>query len=59
MLVDGLGLPPAPGTTIASGRAVDLTRRYVGAFFDLQLKGIEQPLLDGPNAADPEVLFHP
>ncbi|WP_328952581.1 alpha/beta hydrolase [Kitasatospora purpeofusca] len=59
VLIDGLGLPPAPGTTIASGRAVDLTRRYVGAFFDLHLKGVEQPLLDGPNAADPEVVFHP
>ncbi|MEV0192267.1 prolyl oligopeptidase family serine peptidase [Kitasatospora purpeofusca] len=59
VLTDGLGLPPAPGTTIASGRAVDLTRRYVAAFFDLQLKGIGQPLLDGPNAADPEVTFHP
>ncbi|MFJ4095131.1 alpha/beta hydrolase family protein [Kitasatospora sp. NPDC089913] len=59
VLIDGLGLPPQPGTTIASGRAVDLTRRYVAAFFDLQLKGVRQPLLDGPNAADPEVGFHP
>ncbi|MFF7989113.1 alpha/beta hydrolase family protein [Kitasatospora xanthocidica] len=58
VLIQGVGLPPAPGTTIASGRAVELTRRYVGAFFDLQLKGVEQPLFDGPTAADPEVRFH-
>ncbi|MFB7671186.1 alpha/beta hydrolase family protein [Kitasatospora purpeofusca] len=59
VLTDGLGVPRPPGSTIASARAADLTRRYVGAFFDLQLKGIRQPLLDGPNAADPEVAFHP
>ncbi|WP_406097189.1 alpha/beta hydrolase family protein [Kitasatospora purpeofusca] len=59
VLTDGLGVPRPPGSTIASARAADLTRRYVGAFFDLQLKGVAQPLLDGPNAADPEVLFHP
>ncbi|MFD8750856.1 alpha/beta hydrolase family protein [Kitasatospora sp. NPDC059577] len=58
VLLEGLGLPQGPGATIAPGRAVELTRRYVGAFFDLQLKGIEQPLLDGPTAADPEVRFH-
>ncbi|GAB7185608.1 alpha/beta hydrolase [Kitasatospora sp. Ki12] len=58
VLIDGLGLPRGPGVTIASGRAVELTRRYVGAFFDLQLKGVEQPLFDGPTAADPEVRFH-
>ncbi|MFD8693583.1 alpha/beta hydrolase family protein [Kitasatospora purpeofusca] len=59
VLTDGLGVPRPPGSTIASARAADLTRRYVGAFFDLQLKGVRQPLLDGPNAADPEVAFHP
>ncbi|MEV7770616.1 alpha/beta hydrolase [Kitasatospora sp. NPDC086791] len=57
VLLEGLGLPQGPGATIAPHRAVELTRRYVGAFFDLQLKDIEQPLFDGPTAADPEVRF--
>jgi hypothetical protein len=30
----------------------------VNAFFDLHLRGIPQPLLDGPTAAHPEVVFH-
>jgi hypothetical protein len=53
---DRLGLPrmtPLPGD-----RSVELTRRYAGAFFDLHLKGIPQPLLDGPAADAPEVRFH-
>ncbi|MFD0265139.1 alpha/beta hydrolase family protein [Streptomyces sp. NPDC127106] len=53
---DGLGLPrmsPLPGD-----RSLELTRRYVGAFFDLHLKGIPQPLLEGPAADAPEVRFH-
>lgn len=57
LFYDGLGIPKGPDTTIAGQRAVALTRQYVGAFLDLQLKGIPQPLLDGPNAADPEVRF--
>ncbi|MFE5582762.1 alpha/beta hydrolase family protein [Kitasatospora sp. NPDC056531] len=55
---EALGIPQDPGTTVSGRRAIDLTRQYVGAFFDLQLKGIEQPLLDGPTAANPEVRFH-
>ncbi|MFD7451250.1 alpha/beta hydrolase family protein [Kitasatospora sp. NPDC059827] len=58
LFLKALGAPQPPGTTITGQRAVELTRRYVGAFFDLQLKGIDQPLLDGPTAADPEVRFH-
>ncbi|MFF2546409.1 alpha/beta hydrolase family protein [Kitasatospora sp. NPDC058063] len=54
---EGLGLPKGPYTTLGSGRALALTRQYVGAFFDLQLKGVPQPLLDGPSAANPEVRF--
>ena len=51
---------PTPGMQIPALRAMQLTRTYVAAFFDLQLKGIPQPLLDGPSAADPEVVFqHP
>ncbi|MET9885423.1 alpha/beta hydrolase [Streptomyces sp. NPDC006430] len=53
---DQLGLPalsPLPGD-----RSVELTRRYVGAFFDQHLKGLPQPLLDGPSRETPEVRFH-
>ncbi|MEV0407746.1 alpha/beta hydrolase [Actinoallomurus sp. NPDC050550] len=46
-----------PGTGISAQRAEEVTRTYVGAFFDLNLKGIPQPLLDGPSPADPEVTF--
>ncbi|MEV8530495.1 alpha/beta hydrolase [Streptomyces sp. NPDC051211] len=56
-LGDQLGLPelesPLPGT-----RSVQLTRTYVGAFFDRHLKGIPQPLLNGPSAEAPEAVFH-
>jgi hypothetical protein len=30
----------------------------VTAFFDLHLRGIPRPLLDGPTPAHPEVQFH-
>ncbi|MFJ9845245.1 alpha/beta hydrolase family protein [Kitasatospora sp. NPDC101155] len=60
VLADELGLPLPPGTTTSPERGMQLTREYVGAFFDQTLKGIHQPLLDGPSAANPEVLFqHP
>ncbi|MFI7149947.1 alpha/beta hydrolase family protein [Nonomuraea sp. NPDC050022] len=39
-------------------RSLELTRAYVGAFFDLHLKGKKQPLLSGPSSANPEVAFH-
>ncbi|MET9958417.1 alpha/beta hydrolase [Streptomyces sp. NPDC006326] len=53
---DQLGLPaPSP---LPGARSVDLTRRYVTAFFDQHLRGIPQPLLDGPAAGTPEVRFH-
>jgi len=57
VLLDGLGLPDG-GRTIPSARALQLTRTYVTAFFDLQLKGVPQPLLDGPTPQNPEVSFH-
>nr|WP_042409924.1 acetylhydrolase [Streptacidiphilus carbonis] len=51
---------PIPGATISGERSAQITRAYVAAFFDLQLKGLPQPLLDGPSQADPEVTFqHP
>ncbi|MGC0313783.1 alpha/beta hydrolase family protein [Kitasatospora acidiphila] len=53
----GLPEPPEP---LAPTRGLQLTRDYLGAFFDLQLKGTPQPLLDGPSPANPEVTFqHP
>ncbi|MFJ9840366.1 alpha/beta hydrolase family protein [Kitasatospora sp. NPDC101155] len=58
MFFDALGMPQGPGTTMSGRRGVELTRQYVGAFFDLQLKGVNQPLFDGPTAANPEVRFH-
>ncbi|MFE9574367.1 alpha/beta hydrolase family protein [Streptomyces sp. NPDC006692] len=57
LLLEGLGYPNP--TTITPERGIELTREYVAAFFDLQLKGIPQPILDGPTAANPEVSFHP
>ncbi|MDF2269283.1 alpha/beta hydrolase [Streptomyces coacervatus] len=59
VLASQVGIP-LPGETIAAERAAAITRAYVGAFFDLQLKGIPQPLLDAPSRAYPEVTFqHP
>ncbi|URM91291.1 dienelactone hydrolase family protein [Streptomyces sp. MRC013] len=60
LLFDQLGIPydsPTP-STIRPERAVELVRAYTAAFFDLHLRGIPQPLLDGPAAADPEVHFN-
>ncbi|MBB2746431.1 UNVERIFIED_ORG: hypothetical protein FHR35_006299 [Microbispora rosea subsp. rosea] len=45
------------GSELAGSRSVDITRRYVRAFFDLHLGGRPQPLLDGPSARYPEVGF--
>ncbi|MFJ8472795.1 alpha/beta hydrolase family protein [Kitasatospora sp. NPDC094011] len=60
VLAGELGIPNPPGTTVSAERGMQLTREYVGAFFDQTLRGVHQPLLDGPSAADPEVLFqHP
>ncbi|MEY9946710.1 alpha/beta hydrolase family protein [Kitasatospora sp. GAS1066B] len=50
----GIPEPPEP---LSPSRGLELTREYLGAFFDLQLKGIPQPLLDGPSPANPEVTF--
>ncbi|MBV6698181.1 alpha/beta hydrolase [Kitasatospora aureofaciens] len=59
LFFEKLGLPQPPGTTITAERGVQLTREYVAAFFDLQLKGIDQPILDGPTPDNPEIGFHP
>ncbi|MET9323315.1 alpha/beta hydrolase [Streptomyces sp. NPDC003038] len=49
------GLPQSP---LPADRAVAITRTYVAAFFDLHLRGMAQPVLDGPTPAQPEVRFH-
>ncbi|MFG2874811.1 alpha/beta hydrolase family protein [Streptomyces sp. NPDC048337] len=56
-IADQLGLrdPEAP---LPGDRSVELTRRYVAAFFDQHLKGKPQPVLDGPSPDAPEVRFH-
>ncbi|WP_328967329.1 alpha/beta hydrolase family protein [Streptomyces sp. NBC_00239] len=56
-LADQLGLPD-PDAPLPGARSVELTRRYVTAFFDQHLKGRPQPILDGPVADAPEVGFH-
>ncbi|MCX4744031.1 alpha/beta hydrolase [Kitasatospora sp. NBC_01287] len=56
VLADEAGITGVDGS-IPSVRAEQLTRAYVAAFFDEQLKGIPRPLLDGPSPADPEVVF--
>jgi dienelactone hydrolase len=39
-------------------RTLDLTRAYVTAFLDTALRGEDEPILDGPSEAWPEVVFH-
>lgn len=57
VLLDQLGVhdPDAP---LPGPRAERITRAYIGAYFDQHLRGIGQPLLDGPSPAHPEVGFH-
>ncbi len=43
--------------TIEGTRAVKILRAYVVAFFDQYLKGMDQPLLDGPSPDYPEVII--
>ncbi|MFI8948176.1 alpha/beta hydrolase family protein [Streptomyces sp. NPDC053750] len=57
-LADRLGLPEDPAVPLSAERGWYITRDYVGAFFDLHLRGNPQPLLDGPTASRPEVDFH-
>lgn len=55
-LADQLGLPD-PSVPLSAEQGWHITRDYVAAFFDLHLRGIRQPLLDGPSARYPEVVF--
>ncbi|ANW18934.1 alpha/beta hydrolase family protein [Streptomyces clavuligerus] len=57
-LADGAdGAPSFPGTP-SGRRSAEITRAHAVAFFDLHLKGVPQPLLNGPSPAHPEVVFH-
>jgi dienelactone hydrolase len=51
------GIPLPPQMTISAQRGMQLTRDYLAAYFDQQLKGLPQPLLAGPDPAHPEVAF--
>ncbi len=53
-LAGQLGLSD-PAVPLSGERGWRITRDYVSAFFDLHLRGMSQPLLDGPAAAYPEV----
>ncbi|WP_372347429.1 hypothetical protein [Streptomyces sp. KL116D] len=55
-LAGQLGLSD-PAIPLSGERAWYITRDYVSASFDLHLRGISQPLLDGPKATHPEVAF--
>ncbi|MEU8776923.1 alpha/beta hydrolase [Streptomyces sp. NPDC048606] len=46
-----------PETPLSGTRSERITRAYTGDFFDRHLKGLPAPRLDGPTAADPEVVF--
>jgi hypothetical protein len=53
MLVQQLGVDL--GDTLNGTRGVQLTRAYVGAFVDRNLRGWPAPLLNGPSAQYPEM----
>ncbi|MGW2130025.1 alpha/beta hydrolase family protein [Streptomyces coelicoflavus] len=56
-LAGRLGLAD-PAIPLSYERGWYLTRDFVRAFFDLHLRGVPQPLLDGPTPSRPEVEFH-
>jgi len=43
--------------TINGTRSTDILATYISDFFDMSLKGKEEPLLNGPSKAYPEVSF--
>ncbi|MGK5642768.1 alpha/beta hydrolase family protein, partial [Streptomyces sp. URMC 126] len=57
-LGDQLLPPDTPDTELSGRRSVDITRAYVGAFFEQHLRHVPQPLLAGPTRANPEVRFN-
>lgn len=57
VLAEQAGLPDN-GSPLPGDRTAQVVRDYVSAFFDLHLRGLAQPVLDGPDAGHPEVVFH-
>ncbi|MFE0421359.1 alpha/beta hydrolase family protein, partial [Streptomyces sp. NPDC058953] len=55
LIQEHFGLPSPP---LAAERSTALLRTYLAAFFDQHLKKRQQPLLNGPSAANPEMNFH-
>ncbi|GAB2498721.1 alpha/beta hydrolase [Promicromonospora xylanilytica] len=55
LFLEQLGLPVSG--TVGGARGVEITTAYVSAFVDRHLRGQDAPLLDGPTAAYPEMLF--
>jgi hypothetical protein len=55
LLADQLGVDG--GAKLSGARSLEITRRYVSAFFDLHLLKKPQPLLDGSSARYPEIKF--
>ncbi|MCC5576241.1 alpha/beta hydrolase [Microtetraspora sp. AC03309] len=58
LVADVIGLEPLPGM-LPAARGAELTRTYVAAFLDQQLKSQRQPLLDKRSSRYPEVTFCP
>ncbi|MFI9365548.1 alpha/beta hydrolase [Kitasatospora sp. NPDC053057] len=54
LLAQAVGMPSAPGA-IDPTRGLAITRTYLDAFLDEQLKGMWEPLFDGPSPEEPEV----
>lgn len=54
---DHVSFTDYPLLTGRPDRELTITRAYVAAFMDRHLRGREQPLLDGPSDAFPEVTF--
>ncbi|MFE7130726.1 alpha/beta hydrolase family protein [Streptomyces sp. NPDC057638] len=58
VLVGQLRTRSAPAGELTGERSVRLTRTYLAAFLDRHLRGAARPVLDGPTAAHPEIVFH-
>lgn len=56
VLAERLGLTD-PAASLSGERSWQLTRDYTAAFFDMHLRGMARPLLDGPADDRPEVAF--
>ncbi|MGW0535367.1 alpha/beta hydrolase family protein [Streptomyces sp. NPDC003032] len=46
-----------PEVPLSGERSQQITRAYIGAFFEKWLRGEPRPLLDGPTPGHPEVVF--